>query len=74
MPTKNIFVLCLLPGTFEGTFEPVFKDKSHKEVTKQLKSMFFLQFLLDAVRIRIRTNKVIREVKKYTDPDQQRRF
>jgi hypothetical protein len=31
-----------------------FKDKSHKEVTKQLKSMFFLKFLLDDIRIRIR--------------------
>jgi hypothetical protein len=34
---------------FEGTFTPFFKDrKSHKEVTKQLESMFFFLFLLDA--------------------------
>ncbi len=38
-----------------GTFTSFFKIKSHKEFTKQYKSRFFLLFLLDDVRIRIRT-------------------
>jgi hypothetical protein len=43
MPKKKF--VCLL--LFEGTFRSVFKDKkSHKEVTKQQKSRFFLLFLL----------------------------
>ncbi len=40
--------------------------KSHKEVTKQKKSRFFLLFLLDDGRIRIRMQ--IREAQKHTDP------
>ncbi len=32
------------------------KIKSHKDVTEQLKSRFFLLFLIDEGRIRIRTN------------------
>ncbi len=38
------------------------KIKSHKEVTKQYRSRFFLLFLLDDRRIRIR------EAKKFRDP------
>jgi hypothetical protein len=37
---------------FERTFTSFFKDKSQKEVSKQLKSRFFKICLLDVVRIR----------------------
>ncbi len=40
------------------------KDKTHNEVTKQQESRFYLLFLLDDGRIRIR----IPEAQKHTDP------
>ncbi len=52
-----------------------FKNKSHKEVTKQYKSRFFLLFFIDDDRIRIRIRTCdqlirmrIREVQKHKDP------
>jgi hypothetical protein len=40
---------------FEATFTSFSQIKSHKEVTKQQESRFFLLFLLGDRRIRIRT-------------------
>jgi hypothetical protein len=50
---KKLFqVFCLL--LFEASFTSFFKEKSHKEVTKQQESrfIFFLLFLRDDGRIR----------------------
>jgi hypothetical protein len=41
---KFLKFCCLL--LFKGVLTSFFKDKSHKEVTKQVESMFFLLFLL----------------------------
>ncbi len=64
---------CLL--LFEGTFTSFSKIKSHKEVSKQQETMFFLLFLLDDRRIRIKIHIFdlwirmrIREVQKHMDP------
>jgi hypothetical protein len=59
----NFFCLIL----FEGTVTSFFKDKMSKRVTKQQDSRFFLLFLHNDRRIRIR----IREALKHGDPDPQ---
>ncbi len=43
---KNFLPLSFFLLLFEGTWYNIFKDKSHKEVTKQYESMFFLLFFL----------------------------
>ncbi len=59
----KIIFFCLL--LFEATFTSFFKIKSHKRVTKQQQSRFFLLFLLGDRRIRIQ------EIQKNTDADMQ---
>ncbi len=66
-----MFCLLLFEGTFTGT--SFFKDKKSKEVTKQKESRFFLLFLLDDRRIRIRihtSDQWIRiRAQKHVDPE-----
>ncbi len=74
----DILVLIRIRFRFhlEATFTSFLKIKSHKEVTKQEELRFFLLFLLDyrRIRIRIRTSCLwihirIQEAQKHTDPD-----
>jgi hypothetical protein len=76
---KAKFFSVILLSIFEGKFKSVFKDKkSHKEVTKQKKSRFFLLFLLGNGRIRIQihinNDRSGSGRLKNLDPDPQHRF
>jgi hypothetical protein len=61
---KLIFLKFLCRLLFEGTFTSFFKDKKSKRIHKAEESRFYLLFLLDDERIRIR----IRMSQKLMDP------
>jgi hypothetical protein len=65
---REFFCLLLFKAAFTSFFKKIKSRKSHKGVHKTIvQSRFFLLFLLDYRRIRIR----IREAQKHTDPDPQ---
>jgi hypothetical protein len=81
MPTKKIFFqICFASYILKVHLHHSLKIKSPKEVIKQWKSGFFLQFLRDDPRIRIHTNndgsgsRRFKNIRVGLDPDPQHWF